>query len=278
MQPDFLSKEHAELAERLHEVVDRMLEPFGKRSQRSSNNALNPRPMPFDVSKANFHDSKAEFQAELARIQKSIDAIEVLWSQMAPRSDDDAENKRMVALRSVLSEAMRLKARFRALDSPIDLIRKNASDVDGTISTLLISLDFLEVLKSRMDQLEEQKELYWNLRHRAPDYYARSIALRLAKLYARETRSRPTLGTSGETGEPSTGYLRALSDTFNVLDISTGVRSPAEWAVQQINEEDLEPRNALGLFGFKDASSETEDRYSTLGGILGLNSPETSEE
>lgn len=74
---------------------------------------------------------------------------------MAPRSDDDVENERVVGLRSVLSDSMRMKARLRTLDSPIDLVIKNASEVDGTISKLLISLDFLDVLKSRREQLIE---------------------------------------------------------------------------------------------------------------------------
>lgn len=75
MHTDYLSKEREQLAERLHDIVDRMLEPFGKSSQSNGNNALNPYPLPFEVEKANFHDSKAEFQAEFDRIQKSIDAI-----------------------------------------------------------------------------------------------------------------------------------------------------------------------------------------------------------
>lgn len=126
-----------------------------------------------------------------------------------------------------------------------------------------------------MDALSEQEDLYWSLSHRAPDYYARSIALRLAKLYARETETRPTVGTSGETGDPSTGYLRALKETFEVLGIGTGVRSPAEWAVQQIGEEDLEPWRPFGLAGSMGLSSEIGDRSNTLGGVLGFD-PEKS--
>ena len=32
MHTDYLSKEREQLAERLHDIVDRMLEPFGKSS------------------------------------------------------------------------------------------------------------------------------------------------------------------------------------------------------------------------------------------------------
>lgn len=270
MQDYIPESERPEIAERLHNIVDRMLQPFDKKSSRQGMNALVPNPTPFDISKENFHDSKAEFQAELKRVETSIKAISTLLDQLFPDTDQATEKTQAEQLRNALSLSMRWSTRQYPLDSASNLIRKNVAETDGTMLTLLICLDFQRTLVERRNLLDEQKKLYWSLPHRAPDYYARAIALRLARLFAKETGTRPTVGTSGETGEPSTSYARALSEVFEVLDISTGTRSPAEWAVQQITEGDLRPWNALAFLNRLGPSPESVDPSQTLGGLLGL--------
>jgi hypothetical protein len=94
-------------------------------------------------------------------------------------------------------------------------------------------------------------QTYWNKPHRAPDYHARAIALRLARLFARETGKLPTTGTTADDGDPSTPYSRALRDIFEILGFKTTQRNYAEWAIQQITENDLAPPSRLfsGLLG-----------------------------
>ena len=129
----------------------------------------------------------------------------------------------------------------RELDTT-DLVRKNVADIGGFNATLYVLLDFWMALSSRHDELKDQNEKFWNLPHRAPDYYARAIALRLARLFARVTGQRPTYGSSGVSGDPSTSYSRALKQVFKLLGIKGGIRTHAEYAVAQITEEDLKPQ------------------------------------
>ena len=97
--------------------------------------------------------------------------------------------------------------------------------------------------------MKDQEELFWSTNHRPPNYYARTIALRLARYYARETQERPTVGTSGDGGHPSTAYTKALEEVFEELGIKATVRLPAKWAVNQITEDDLKPRMLGGVLG-----------------------------
>ena len=127
-----------------------------------------------------------------------------------------------------------------------------AAMLGGMPTFLWLVVEMEQNFKGRLKELNEQEERFWNLSHRAPDYYAREIALRLARLFARETGQRPTVGTSGVDGKPSTGYARALSAAYDVLGITAAPRSPAEWAVAQVTDNDLSPpRNALaGFLGY----------------------------
>lgn len=92
--------------------------------------------------------------------------------------------------------------------------------------------------------------------NRSPNYYARTIALRLARLYAKEMGHRPTLGISREGNFPSTDFGRALEEVFTILNITASFRNAARWAIEQLTDEDMRPqRNALaGLFDFRDPS------------------------
>ncbi|MEO1028814.1 MAG: hypothetical protein AAFX02_07120 [Pseudomonadota bacterium] len=103
--------------------------------------------------------------------------------------------------------------------------------------------------------------------HRAPDYYARAIALRLARLYASEVGERPTYGTSGETGEPSTGYTRALRDVFEILEIDAREKIYATWAVKHLNDDDLKTARPPGLAtvgGLFQVGTKKQDERSLL--------------
>ena len=241
MQRDPEQIAHAEFAERLHAIVDEMLRPFGKASLRDQSTFLNPNPLPFDVSKDNEHDTKAEFAAELKVVESCVNDLKAVLMRLRPSGEGTLDDKVRDGLRRAVNEQMKKNAPGVSAQDAFGLIRRNAAEVNGFFSSLLILLDLMSAFEARLERLREQQALYWTLRNRAPDYYARAIALRLARLYAHRTGQRPTVGTTAELGDPSTGFTRALQEVFNLLGISTGVRSPAAWAVDQIGESDLRP-------------------------------------
>ena len=73
------SEEEPSLAERLHEVVDEMLAPYGKQSPRGLGLLADHSP-PFDISKPNQHDSKAEFSMERAAVETASNLVNELLS------------------------------------------------------------------------------------------------------------------------------------------------------------------------------------------------------
>lgn len=248
MQDDSKTDSVEELASQLHSVVNRMLAPFDKSSRREVATLLSS-PEPFDTTKPNEHDSKAEFKRELAAVEKSRDALKSALNVLAPRNPSEETSEMLARLRPILDQKLRKRGSVGRIDDVLELIRKNAAEVGGFTASFLILLDLWLVLSDRHAELLDQKGKFWNVSHRPPNYYARTIALRLAKLYARETGQRPTLGTSGVSGEPSTSYSRALKETFELLGIASDVRSPAEWAIENLTDEDLKPtKNALGSF------------------------------
>jgi len=259
MQENTNTDVKADLDEQLHLIVDRMLAPFGKSSPRGGATILESGGG-FDTSKPNQHDSKAEFQRELDAVEGSLQHIFKAIQKLAPR-ETDGENREMLdRLRLIIDQKFRSTKSRGAIEDTIELVRKNVADVGGFTASILIMLDFWVTLSDRLAELKDQEEKFWNLSHRAPDYYARAIALRLAKLYAKETRQRPTIGTSGVTADPSTSYSRALSEMFDLLEIMANVRSPAEWAVGQLSEEDLNPPvNAL-RYGLLSPSPHAKER------------------
>ena len=234
-----------QLSEQLHAIVDEMLAPFGKTSPRNPFSFL-AGPQPFDISKPNMHDTKAEYSYELKLVTENLERINAIVDSFIPDEEDVETAAAAKRLNAVVDSKMKAKAQGLTATQSRDLIRKNVADFGGYIGGLYILLDLRQALASRLDELNEQRERFWTIRHRAPDYYARAIANRLAKLYARETGQRPTVGAHPDTGQPSTGFTRAPQQVFVLLEISSDVRSPAKWSVENLKDEDLvEPRNAL---------------------------------
>ncbi|WP_298975073.1 hypothetical protein [uncultured Roseobacter sp.] len=228
-----------DVSERLHLVVDRMLEPFGKAGVRNRATTLSPDP--FDTTKPNQHDSKAEFQRELDVVAGSLarldEALDLLGS-----SEEDVEHYAMLRrLVPIIDQKLRRGAPRGGLADSTELIRKNVAEVGGYTGSYFVILDFSFALTERYQELKDQEEKFWNINHRAPDYYARTIALRLAKLFAREVGQRPTYGTAAIGDHPSTAYGRALEQVFEILEIKQKVRTHAKWAIKQITDEDITP-------------------------------------
>ena len=190
---------------------------------------------------------------ESFRLSKSRRDLDAVIERLAPPRGDLTREQCLRKLARAVNEHSRQAAPRPKIDDAITLVRRNVADLGSYMSTVLVMLDFLSALAARHHQLKEQEKTFWQVRHRAPDYFARAIALRLAKLYANETQERPTIGTSSETGDPSTGFSRAVGKTFALLGIETGARRPAEWAVQQLTDEDFKPIQRDALAGPYDA-------------------------
>jgi hypothetical protein len=249
MQKSSSSDQSPSFQDLLYAIVNRMLEPHGKSVTKPQHvNALAGPQYPFDISKPSQHDSKAEFQREYDAVTAGISNSEQLIEALFPHSDDEASVKIVERMRWVINSKAKSNAPYTDLHSSTTMIRKNIADVGAYGPTIMVLFDLKNCLLDRLQELENQKEQFWSLKHRAPDYFARALALRLAQVFARETGQRPTYGLSGETGEPSTGYSRALKEVFALFDITSQERGYAEWAVSHITEKDFEPKNG-GLLG-----------------------------
>lgn len=244
-KPDEFS--HHEISEQLHAIVDEMLEPFGKRSPRQLNrNALAPPIPPIDIAKPNEHDSKAEFQYEQNAVKACVENLRATVHLLAPNEEVPDQSVLVDRLRPVIDQKLKNQTSRGEIEDARSLALKNVADTGGYNTSLFVLLELWTALEARQQELSDQEEKFWNLKHRAPDYYARAIAIRLAKLFAREVGQRPGYGTTAITGDPSTSYSRALKKTFKLLKINAGVRTHGEYAVAQINDDDLKPLvNAL---------------------------------
>ena len=205
---------------------------------------------PFDIKQPNIHNSKAEFKAELDAVVKARNqAAELAALFAAPYREPDGLKDLATNLCDALDENAKSAARKLEMTSPADVVRKIAAETDLSYNTAIILFDMHAALVSRHKELVEQEAAYWTSKGRAPNHYARTIALRFAKLVARHTGVRPTVGVSRDGNFPSTDFGRALEEIFHLLGIEAAFRRHAEWAVRQLTEKDLEPEkeNALGF-------------------------------
>jgi len=264
MQDNSTTHDGLTVAQQVADIVNRMLDPFGKSIPVPRRFGLNSPSDPFDLSKPNEHDSKAEFLREVAAVEAALDGLETTIGALFPSQESPHRDEITGRLKPVLDAKFRIQAPTVDLRDSYRLIRKSVADVGGYVASLTIILDLQTALRKRLEELKDQEEKFWDVTHRPPDYHARAIALRLAQLFARETRQRPTFGTSGATGEASTSYARALRDIYKVLGIKADVRGPATWAIAKITNRDLNPS-----FG-----NETTRLFNSLFGP----SPDTEEE
>ena len=139
------------------------------------------------------------------------------------------------------------------------MIRKNKADTGLWHNSLWALSDLLFELDERHKELRDQEKQFWTVSHRAPNYYARAIALRLARLYAMEKGKRPTFGTARDGGHPSTDFGRALEEVFAVLEVRASVKGAAKWAIEQLTDDDLKRPQLGALLRTSDGwSSERE--------------------
>lgn len=207
-----------------------------------------------DVSKPNIHDSKPEFLRERDAVAAMVEHAETLLDFIvAGVFTDDAssdEMNRRVALG--IDNWAREKCRIEEPKWMATMIAKNASDTGLSISLAFILTRYKGGLAKRQMELADQEREFWSGASRPPNHYARTIGLRLARLYAQEKRELPTVGVSGDGGHPSTAFTRALQEVFELLKINSNIRNAASWAVAQLSDHDIgRPTNAFrGLMDY----------------------------
>ncbi|MFY0645928.1 hypothetical protein [Sulfitobacter geojensis] len=270
MQYDSANPEAFELSQELFRIVNELLHPQATVHQQLGVATFEE--APFDISKPNQHDSKVEFASEYRIVAESIAALRKLVPLII-KSEDEGHQRTLDALEVKLNAKMNQGAPAAPVESAVDLVRRAVADAGGVAASSWVFIDFFRALQSRRIELDEQRDKFWNVPHRAPDYYARAIANRLAKLYAHKTGRKPTSGTSGMTGDASTSFTKALEQIFKLLEIRSGVRSPADWAIKHLSEEDFEPK----MSGLANLGLGQRPGAPILGSILGLG-PERSED
>lgn len=209
-----------------------------------------PTPM-IDISRANLHESKKEFLVEKAAVETVVEGLKSVVEQIVPSEEKDTpERKAMMQRLQIAVESKALQqVRNRSLDSAMDLAIKNIFETGFYFGSMRLIITMYLIFNERLSELKEQEAQFWTVSSRPPNYYARTIALRLARLYARETGKRPTFGMSREGNFPSTDFGRTLEEVFRILEIKASVRNAATWALDQLSEDDLRPvRNALAGF------------------------------
>ncbi len=242
-------------------------ELFGYDDHKSGNALARVGPR-LDVSKPNFHDTKKEFVREKNALEQASSHIRAVLDQfIGSQFEDDVEHSKMTtSVRSAMDRLAKSMWRSEALESASDLAVNNVMQTGLYFNSLIFMLQLNGVYDQRLNELADQEKEYWTVSNRPPNYYARTIALRFARIYAMETRSKPTFGISREGNHPSTDYGRALEQVFQFLNIKAKVRNPAEWAIEQLTEEEWNPPvNALlgGLFGLVADQNSTATSKST---------------
>ena len=223
----------------LHDVVDAMLD-------RPAQSAVDRRVPPFDVDAPNQHPSKKEFEAEKSAVVDAIKHIAGFLEALAPTIAKENSVQRAVHIQLVgfINSAGRYYASRTNVETGHDLALKMILNEDLFGISLLAVMKLESALEERLQELHDQEKEFWSSRSRPPNYYARNIAVRLARLYAREKGGKPTVGASRDGGHPSTTYTRALEEVFKVLGIKAAVRRQAQWAVEQLTDNDLKPADA----------------------------------
>lgn len=229
--------------------------------------------VPLDVTKPNIHESKAEFLAEMEAVDAAIHHADQIHELLYLKINDEAtENQRAMGARivSYIDRRTRRRAEGSAVTSVADLIEKNASELSTSLLTLILLRNVERELIERKTELADQEQEFWSGSSRPPNHYARTIALRLARIVANQTGEYPTLGVSRDGNHPSTEYGRALEEIFGLLGIKANFRRAGKWAIEQLTEIDLQkPPEVRGGFPNLGLGAAPHPQ-NELGGLLGL--------
>lgn len=252
-----------ELKARLNAVVNELC-------GRSSHNALAALVFPFDIDQPNEHNSKKEFLLEQKAVKKALKSSRVLIDLFHVRNAEEDVKTMVQRLRNNLDVRARKSVRPE-IETPDHLVTRNMLDVGFSRMAHIANIYLWLGLSQRERELDDQEKEFWSVSHRPPNYYARTIALRMARLYAHEKGERPTYGTARDGGHPSTRFGRAVEQVFQILDIEADVRTPIEWAIDQLTEDDLNSERIPGFGTGDDLRALTGANHTNLpGGLFGV--------
>ena len=216
-------------------------------------NTLATNPSLFDLSRPNIHDNKTDFLRErdtVAQVIKHLDGVtELLLRSEEGRSPE--HDQMMERLRAAVETNIdRLSNREFNL-SASGLAIQNVLETGFFYNSIIIVIQMQKAYIQRLSELKEQELEFWSVNNRPPNYYARAIALRFAKFYAREAGHKPTFGTSRDGPHPSTDYGRLLEEIFAILKIDGDYKRAGQWAVAQVTDDDmtLPMTGLLGMLG-----------------------------
>jgi len=225
----------------LHDVVDELL-------GRKSINALIRISPPFNIEKTNDHGSKEEFLAERNAIDEMQKSVRIVLNNLIAEPINEFEPQMRERLALFMNEQSRHKQATRPIANANDLVLANISTVGFFMQMLRMQNDMYAFLLERMKELDNQEEEFWKVKHRPRNYYAHSIASRMARLYVSEKAERPTYGTSSDGAHPSTSFASAVEKVFKILNIDATIRGPCQRAIKQIKDSDLrEAQTALRI-------------------------------
>lgn len=250
------------------EVVDRLI---GARNALAMNTYLGGAGSRIDISKPNIHDNKADFVKERDAVLGAIEKLEQALKFVLP-DREDVKQSTMVARLSEDIDQKALRSLGRKPDEyAYELAMRNIVQTGYYYNFLFINMRMVASLKDRFKELQDQEAQFWSVPYRAPNYYARTIAVRLARLYAAEKRKMPTIGTSRDGGHPSTDFGRALEDIFQILGIKARVSNAAKWALGQLTEDDVNPAPTGlmgGLLGYPNTPTGSKETKSAIEALL----------
>ncbi len=225
-----------------------------------------------DTSKPNIHDSKKDFVKERDAVASVVDHLRLALTELRVSEDDVEQQDMTLRLQRVVDAGAKKPQDYDDTETAHGLALRNIVQTGFYYNSQIVMLRMISVYQERLSELRDQEAEFWSLPNRAPNYYARTIALRLARLYALQKRQKPPFGTARDGNHPSTDFGRALEDIFNVLGIKATVRNAAEWAIDQLTEDEINPSmNTLrdGLMGFNPPSG-AEGRQKTKNKIADL--------
>jgi len=222
---------------------------------------------PFDVSRSNLHETKKEFLEEVNTVSAAIDHLQSVLKLLSPLwNEPDPPRQAMIRrIHLAIDQSVRQELRKRKVrgGSAQDVAVQNFRDTGFIDNALSVLPDMVLALKGRLTELGDQERQFWSASNRAPNHYARSIALRFARFFAAHTGKRPTFGTSSQGGHPSTDFGRALEEVFEILEIGASVKVAATWALSQLVDEDLQPRRSL-TFGISGLVQQDDPLLTTM--------------
>lgn len=243
----------------LEEIVDDLIGP-------RSRNALKPSVLRdflprLDVSKPNIHDSKSEFVREKTAVENVLKHVDGIIKTFLNEDKNQQHTEMLARLDTAIDQSASRSRRLRIAKSAADLALQNITQTGFFFNSLSVVFEMQTAYGIRLKELKDQEKEYWSVSNRPPNYFARTIALRLARLFAQEKHQKPTFGIASDGNHPSTDYGRALERVYEVLRIKASVRNAAVWAIGQLTDEEINPPlNMLAAFDRKNAASTPTDQ------------------